>query len=182
MNWNSQLIANNDCLAIPVCREGVRGYPGILGYPNISGFILWISPKKVPKFLFFNEGYPNIKFLTSSLTTWYFNVFYIQFLQCFCFERGEIDISINHMMWILEVHWTIELELKYIIVQHLCIVCEIHLSIKWTYESIQRECNISMIIISQKNIYLPFLRQEKILFLSLCHSNFGTSQNCKRFC
>ena len=68
------------------------------------------------------------------------------------------------MMLILEVHWTIELELKYIIVQHLCIVCEIHLSIKWTYESIQRECNILMIIISQKNTYLPFLRQEKFSF------------------
>ena len=45
-------------------REVVRGDPGILRYPNISGFTLWISPNK---FLFVNEGYPSVKFLTSSL-------------------------------------------------------------------------------------------------------------------
>ena len=54
------------CVWLRITREDVRGYPGILGYPNISGFILWISLKRFPKFLFFNEGYPNIKFLASS--------------------------------------------------------------------------------------------------------------------
>ena len=31
------------------------------------GFTLWISPKSVSKILFVNEGYPNMKFLTTSL-------------------------------------------------------------------------------------------------------------------
>ena len=42
-----------------VCRNSMY-----TRYPNISGFTLWISPNK---FLFVNEGYPNVKFLTSSL-------------------------------------------------------------------------------------------------------------------
>ena len=40
----------------------VRALEGILGYPNISGFTLWISPKKVQKKLFVNEGYPSLFF------------------------------------------------------------------------------------------------------------------------
>ena len=62
------------CLVYIIRSEGVRGDPGILGYPNNSGFALWISPKKVPKKLCINVGYPNIKFLTPSLTKAFISV------------------------------------------------------------------------------------------------------------
>ena len=60
-------------LLIHVCMNTLKKYALVCRnsmytrYPNISGFTLWISPKKI---LFVNEGYPNVKFLTSSLQVW----------------------------------------------------------------------------------------------------------------
>ena len=48
------------------------------------GFTIWISPKRVSKILFVNEGYPNIKFLTSSLG---------KFVEASCFYRSKAKIA-----------------------------------------------------------------------------------------
>ena len=37
------------------------------GYPNISDFIIQNCPKNIAKYFLFTVGYPNLKFLTSSL-------------------------------------------------------------------------------------------------------------------
>ena len=89
-------------------REVVRGYPGILGYPNISGFILWISPKKVPTFLFFNEGYPNIKFLTSSLsiiTSKNWNYFYFDASKLYKFYSNQCIMCLGYFFSSLQQQW-----------------------------------------------------------------------------
>ena len=37
------------------------------GYPNISDFKIQNCPKNIAKYFLFTVGYPNLKFLTSSL-------------------------------------------------------------------------------------------------------------------